>query len=164
MSPVPLSARPNDPPSRPEPGVARPADGVSPVGRPDHESKPPGIRILLVEDHADTRRIMEGLLRRDRHSVTSAGSASEALDLAATETFDLVISDLGLPDRTGTELMAELRARHGLRGIAVSGYAMEDDLLRCREAGFACHLTKPLRLDRLRRMILELSPSADPAA
>lgn len=109
------------------------------------------LRILLVEDHADTAEAMADLLRLSGHQVTVAGSVGEAL--AAAEAagngggFDLVVSDLGLPDGSGQDLMRELVRRHGLKGIALSGYGMEDDVQRSHEAGFARHLTKPV--DRL---------------
>lgn len=112
-----------------------------------------GLRILLVEDHNDTRASMEHLLRRSRHTVTSADSAAAALEAASSGQFDLVISDLGLPDLSGTDLMRELRKLHGLSGIAVSGYGMEEDMQRSREAGFVHHLIKPIRMDQLRQVI-----------
>jgi CheY-like chemotaxis protein len=78
-----------------------------------------------------------------------------ATALAATgkEDFDAVISDLGLPDGTGNELMAQLRERHGLRGIALSGYGMEKDTEESREAGFIAHLIKPVDFNQLRRAL-----------
>ena len=115
------------------------------------------VRILLVEDHRDTRVTMELLLRQSGYDVTSAGTAGEALALADRETFDLVITDLGLPDRSGLELMPELKARQPVRGIATSGYGMEDDIAKCRAAGFDEHLTKPIKLDQLRRVIRRLT-------
>lgn len=60
------------------------------------------------------------------------------------------MSDLGLPDGTGFDLMRELRDRHGLKGIAVSGFGMEEDLRRSRESGFLEHLIKPVDIDKLR--------------
>lgn len=111
------------------------------------------LRILLVEDHKDTRASMEHLLRREGHAVTSAECASLALDAAAAGEFDLVISDLGLPDLSGNELMQQLRDRHSLQGIAVSGYGMEEDVLRSKEAGFVHHLTKPINIGTLRQLI-----------
>ena len=65
--------------------------------------------------------------------------------------------DLGLPDGTGTDLMRELRETHGLRGIALSGYGMEEDIARAREAGFVSHLTKPVDFQQLERALREIS-------
>jgi CheY-like chemotaxis protein/anti-sigma regulatory factor (Ser/Thr protein kinase) len=112
-----------------------------------------GQDILIVEDHNDTRMTLQRLLERRGYKVTSADSGEQALALAGAGQFDLVISDLGLPDMTGNELMSLLRDRHGLPGIAVSGYGMEEDVARSRDAGFLHHLTKPIQLDRLTELI-----------
>jgi CheY-like chemotaxis protein len=110
-------------------------------------------RILLVEDHADTRASLEYLLRKHKHEVHSAGSAGEALALAARNKFDLVISDLGLPDESGLTLMKKLRSEFGLQGIGLSGYGMEEDIARGRDAGFSHHLIKPVRFEQLKQLI-----------
>jgi CheY-like chemotaxis protein len=68
---------------------------------------------------------------------------------------DLVLSDLGLPDGTGLELMAEIHQRYGVKGIALSGYGMEEDVRRSLEAGFDRHLTKPINLQALQTAIEE---------
>ncbi len=78
---------------------------------------------------------------------------ADATAIAAAEKFDLVVSDLGLPDGTGIQLMQKLRADHGLRGIALSGYGMEEDIARSREAGFVAHIIKPVQIAELRRTI-----------
>jgi DNA-binding response OmpR family regulator len=85
-----------------------------------------------------------------------------AVAAAAAQDFDLVISDLELPDGSGVELMLELRAQHGLRGIALSGYGMEDDLVRTRAAGFNRHLVKPVTMTELRRTIASLVAEEGP--
>lgn len=123
-----------------------------------------GMRILFVEDHRDTRLSMEMLLRRQNHTVSAASTAQEALDLASRETFDVVLSDLGLPDMSGIDLMRQLRDRFGLRGVALTGFGMEEDVARSREAGFTHHITKPLRLDQLRRVLREFEPKAAAAS
>jgi two-component system CheB/CheR fusion protein len=81
------------------------------------------LRILLVEDHGDTVRIMRRLLEADGHQIETAADVATALKLAGEKTFDLLLSDLGLPDGSGLDLMRGLRAR-GLKlpGIAISGY------------------------------------------
>jgi CheY-like chemotaxis protein len=119
-----------------------------------------GQEILIVEDHMDTRTTLQRLLERRGYKVTAATSAEQALAAAGAGQFDLVISDLGLPDMTGNELMALLRDRHGLPGIAVSGYGMEEDVNRSRDAGFVHHLTKPIQLDRLTELIATTLESA----
>jgi CheY-like chemotaxis protein len=90
---------------------------------------------LLVEDHPDTARVMGRLLGESGYLVSVAHSVASALEFEAAESFDLVISDIGLPDATGDDLMRELKTPYGMRGIALSGYGMEDDLRRGREAG-----------------------------
>ena len=83
------------------------------------------------------------------------GCIADARKSAADGVFDLVVSDLGLPDGDGTELMAELRDRYGLIGIALTGYGMEEDIARCRAAGFVQHLTKPIRVESLESALRE---------
>jgi PAS domain S-box-containing protein len=130
----------------------------------DAKGTPRPLRLLLVEDHNDTRYALELILKRAKHIVRSASSAKGAMELAAEYPFDLVISDLGLPDLSGLEMMTELRDRFGLKGIAVSGYGMEDDVTRSREAGFLHHLTKPISMDGLRKLIADFGRSLDAQA
>lgn len=112
------------------------------------------LRIMLVEDHRDTAKIMKRLLTRNGHEVQIAGDVVTALELAGTRTFDLFIGDMGLPDGNGVELMLELRKRGiTMPGIALSGYGQEDDVRRTKEAGFAIHLTKPTSPARLAKAI-----------
>jgi two-component system CheB/CheR fusion protein len=106
-------------------------------------------RILLVEDHEDTAMIMSTVLRHQGHVVRRAASVAAALQAAQAEPFDLVISDIGLPDGSGLDLMRQLRLRQPVRGIALSGFGMEDDVRRSRDAGFDEHLTKPVSLEVL---------------
>ena len=121
------------------------------------------LRLLLVEDHESTLRVLSRLLMKEGHHVAAVTTMAEALAITGTEVFDLVISDLGLPDGTGTELMGRLRASHGLKGIALSGYGMEEDVERSREAGFITHLTKPVDFHQLQRVLGEFSKSGNVA-
>jgi CheY-like chemotaxis protein len=120
------------------------------------------LRLLLVEDHPDTADALAALLSDRGHAVTVARNVAEGLAAAAAvdaaereAAFDLVISDVGLPDGSGLDLMRELAERHGLRGIALSGYGMEEDVQRSREAGFLAHLTKPVDVQALLAAILD---------
>ena len=79
-----------------------------------------GMRILLVEDHVDTAAALAELLGAMGHDVTVANTVSGALAAAARQDFDFVVSDIGLPDGTGHELMRELVRCYHLRGVAVS--------------------------------------------
>jgi signal transduction histidine kinase len=106
-------------------------------------------QVLLVEDHEETLEVMAKLLKRLGHEVTTASTIKEALNAAGEKHFDLVISDLGLPDGLGYELMRSLRAENQLRGIALSGYGMSEDIQLSQEAGFAEHLVKPVDLKKL---------------
>ena len=128
-----------------------------------HRAKAVPLRLLLVEDHQSTLDVLAHLLTRAGHRVTTAISVSSALKLAGADRFDAVISDLGLPDGTGFELMEKLRAAHGLCGIALSGYGMDEDLRRSHEAGFAAHLTKPIDFGQLEVALAEVVARAVPA-
>ena len=106
-------------------------------------------RVLLVEDHAPSRRALASLLTSRKMEVVQSASAEEALEKAKQQAFDFVISDIGLPDRNGYELMTQLKADHGARGIALSGYGSEEDIARSKEAGFMAHLIKPVQSQAL---------------
>lgn len=110
-------------------------------------------RVLLVEDHESTRKALAQLLVRRHYEVVAVGSVSEARLAMEGTSFDLLISDIGLPDGTGHALMMELNQRSGLRGIALTGYGYEEDLARSREAGFITHLTKPVSVETLERAL-----------
>jgi CheY-like chemotaxis protein len=127
------------------PAAAGATNGVSSDGRPR--------RILVVDDHADTCIGLKMMLQRRGYEVETAHSASDALKKAESDDFDLLISDIGLPDRSGYELMQELRHTKSIRGIALSGYGMESDIRRAHDAGFAQHLTKPINFDQLNAAI-----------
>ena len=122
------------------------------------------LRILLVEDHADTAAILARLLRRMGHDVLPANSVAAALQLAEKEMpvaqIDLVMSDLGLPDGSGLDLMRQLSANYGLRGIALSGFGMDSDLAQSTAAGFSRHLIKPIDIALLRATLIELTSGA----
>lgn len=122
------------------------------VERP-HTSKG---HLLVVDDHQDTCIGMKMLLERRGYRITLAHTADQAIEKAQIEKFDLLISDIGLPDRSGYELMQELRAKNSLRGIALSGFGTENDISKARAAGFSEHLTKPINFDRLDEAIRSL--------
>ncbi|MDZ4289290.1 MAG: response regulator, partial [Prosthecobacter sp.] len=116
---------------------------------------PASIRILLVEDHEPTRTSLAQLLTRRHYQVVAAGTSAEALAAAANAPFDLLISDLGLPDGNGCDLMIALSQAHPIKGIALTGYGMEKDISRSAEAGFQVHLTKPIRMQSLESAIAQ---------
>lgn len=113
------------------------------------------LRLLLVEDHDSTREVLARILRRSGHQVHGASTGSEALDvLKSAGPFDAVISDLGLPDRSGFELLKEIHVAQPLvPAIALSGYGMDEDVKRAKDAGFIAHLVKPVPFDQLRALL-----------
>ncbi len=135
-----------------------PLEAAVPAGDPESSEAagPERLRILLVEDHVDTATAMAELLGELGHEVAVAHSVAEALAVADAR-IDLVLSDLGLPDGNGLDLMRELSSRYGLKGIALSGYGMEEDLRRSREAGFERHLTKPINFQALQAVLKEVA-------
>lgn len=113
----------------------------------------PAIRILLVEDHAPTRGPLVVILNRRGYEVVAVGSATEALETAARQSFDLVLSDIGLPDMDGYALMRQLKELYAMIGVALTGYGMESDVAESADAGFVAHLTKPIHVDMLDRTL-----------
>ena len=124
-----------------------------------HNSAAGHLRVLLVEDHPDTREVLARLLDTANYAVKTASSVAAALQLAAAERFDVVVSDLGLPDGTGYDLMKQLRDRHGIKGIALSGYGMDQDQRRSREVGFLDHVVKPVNVSQLVAVIQRIVSS-----
>jgi signal transduction histidine kinase/CheY-like chemotaxis protein len=116
-------------------------------------TSPASLRILLVDDHPDTCAALERLLTLRGHQVATAASVRDALETAARDSFDLLISDVGLPDGNGMELLGRLRATKPIRGIAISGFGMDADIGKSLEAGFAEHLVKPVKLEKLEAAI-----------
>lgn len=116
--------------------------------------KQASLRILLVEDHEDTRETLSRLLVRRGHQVSPAGTIRAARALAASGDFDFVISDLGLPDGEGTQLLAFFAdsARKPV-SIAMTGFGMEEDIRRTLAAGFVAHMTKPINMADLDRLL-----------
>ena len=113
-------------------------------------------RILVVEDHPDTLRSMKLLLRRLGYEVLAAENMNDALCIAEEEEFDILLSDIGLPDGSGLELLRRIRQTREVPALALSGFGMDEDLERSRDAGFADHLTKPVSIDRLQAAIARL--------
>ncbi len=117
------------------------------------------IRILIVDDHEDTNNVLKLLLERRGYQVKSAASVRAALEVAGEHEFDLLVSDIGLPDGSGHDLVRELIARRAaagqppLKAIALSGFGMEGDIQKSHEAGFSDHLTKPVTFQKLQDII-----------
>jgi CheY-like chemotaxis protein/two-component sensor histidine kinase len=119
------------------------------------------VHVLLVEDHEPTRTVLTHLLARRHYEVKTAASLAEARILSQIHEFDVLISDIGLPDGTGFELMSELHLQNkDLQGIALTGYGTEQDISKGRAAGFGVHLTKPIRAQSLDNALAEISSNA----
>jgi len=139
----------------PEP-VVSPARTPSATPRAEQKS----VKILLVEDHIDTRRVMSSVLARMGHKVRSAGTLAAAIQSLESEPFEVLVSDISLPDGSGLDLMRHIRAANGkmpVHGIALSGLSMADDIRQCYDAGFEKHLAKPVNLRQLQDVIQELA-------
>jgi len=120
------------------------------------ETASPRARILMVDDHMDTTIAMQRLLGRLGYDVRIADCVKSALAAAADAPFDILISDLGLPDGSGLDLMRELVLRGGgqsVKGIALSGFSRDEDIRQSLDAGFTEHLSKPINIQRLQTLI-----------
>ena len=106
-------------------------------------------RLIVVEDHAETAEGLKRFLSAIGYQVFVATDMASALSLAAAVEFDVLLSDLGLPDGSGWELLKRLSAERRIRAIAFSGYNSPADRQRSAEAGFLEHLAKPLAPDQL---------------
>jgi CheY-like chemotaxis protein len=117
-------------------------------------------RILLVEDHGDTRCVLKRLLESIGHTVHSACSVSEGLAMAERVAFDLLLSDIGLPDGTGNQLLEQLKIAKQFRAIAFSGFGQEEDVHHSRRVGFDAYLIKPIQFGLLKRTIQDVMTTA----
>ncbi len=147
----------------PEGAIATPPAAAPParaLAEPARRSQ--GLKILLVEDHPDTVHILTKLLRTRGHRVRSASSVKDALAIASAENFNLLISDIGLPDGTGIQLLVALKqGPHPPRqAIAISGFGSEEDIRKSTSAGFDHHLVKPIDFGRLTRIIERITSGA----
>ena len=109
--------------------------------------------ILLVEDYEDTRTVYKALLERRGYHVVAASSGAEALELAQEHKIDFLLSDLGLPDCDGCELLSKLLEIHKVPALAISGFGTDRDVERAKSAGFTWHLIKPVQPHQLTQII-----------
>lgn len=136
--------------------MTRPAASHNPMSAPREEANP--LQILVVEDHADTARLMQKMLSVYGYDVQTAGSVASAVEIAARTKPDLLIADIGLPDGTGLDLMRQLTAANRkIPGIVLSGFGMDEDVNQSLEAGFAEHLSKPIDIEQLDAAIRRLA-------
>jgi CheY-like chemotaxis protein/anti-sigma regulatory factor (Ser/Thr protein kinase) len=129
------------------------------------EAEQRSLRLLVVEDHEPTLTVLSRLLTKAGHKVSAANSVAAACALAERGDFDVFITDIGLPDGTGLDVLNAIRKIHpGLPGIALSGYGMDEDLKHSMDAGFSAHLIKPVDFDQLRRALREVTSGVGVAA
>jgi PAS domain S-box-containing protein len=141
-----------------------PADGEKTVRFGPERVTGRSLRVLVVEDHTDTAEQFARLLQRAGHEVICASNIKEAQmyamvtpDHNRTCAFDILISDLDLPDGSGRDLMRNLAKRYPIRGIAISGHGMKEDVDSSIAAGFSHHITKPVNWQKLQRAIQKIA-------
>jgi signal transduction histidine kinase len=140
--------------------ISAPSSNTAPAPSTKQNSalRPP--RILLVDDHVDSVRPMQLFLETIGYQVTTAHSVATALRASCEQEFDMLVSDIGLPDGSGDDLIRQLQNKgHKLLSIALSGYGTEQDIARSRAAGFQLHLTKPVSPQHLQTTIDSLLAS-----
>jgi CheY-like chemotaxis protein len=131
----------------------------TPVAR--HEAMT--LQILIVEDHGDTRRVLTCLLGHFGHSISAADTVKSAMAFLKAKRFDAVVSDLGLPDGSGFDVIREAKRRQRLTGVALTARGEWDDIEQGREAGFDYHLTKPVDFSQLRGVLAHIAPAENSA-
>ena len=126
--------------------------------RPRVSAVPPhkpvkSLRILVVEDHGDTRQVLSRLLTHFGHEISIADSTLKALEIIGSKEFDVVLSDIGLPDGSGYDIISQAKLKQPLTGVALTGFDKAEDIRRSKEAGFDFHLTKPIDFHELRSVL-----------
>jgi PAS domain S-box-containing protein len=111
------------------------------------------LRILLVEDHGDTRHTLSRLLTHFGHQISVADNTQSALEIMASQKFDVILCDIGLPDGTGYEVIAQAKRKRPVKAVAITGFGTEEDIRRGKEAGFDFHLIKPVDFHELRSVL-----------
>ena len=111
------------------------------------------LRILVVEDHGETRQTLSRLLCHFGHEIAVADSTESALRIVDSQDFDVVLSDIGLPDGSGYEVIAHAKRKQSLKGVALTGLDQDEDIRRAKEAGFDFHLAKPVDFHELRSVL-----------
>jgi CheY-like chemotaxis protein/two-component sensor histidine kinase len=123
------------------------------VDSPATQKLAKSLRILLVEDHGDTRHTLSRLLTHFGHQIAVADNTRSALEIMASQKFDVVLCDIGLPDGTGYDVIAQAKRKRPVKGIAITGFGTEEDIRRGKEAGFDFHLVKPVDFHELRSVL-----------
>jgi signal transduction histidine kinase len=130
---------------------------LEPVNEKIHSLE--GLDVLIVEDSEDTLNLLSMIFRREGANVETASSAAEALNRAVTKRPNIIVSDIGMPETDGYQLLQQLRILPGLSNvpaIAISGYASEDDRARALAVGYLALVPKPIDVNLLFNLIQEL--------
>jgi PAS domain S-box-containing protein len=114
---------------------------------------PKALRILLVEDHRDTRRTLSRLLTHFGHEVFAADNIQSAMKIVASGNIDVLLCDIGLPDGSGYDVISQIRQNRPIKAVAITGFGTEEDIRRSKEAGFDFHLIKPVDLQELQSVL-----------
>jgi CheY-like chemotaxis protein len=115
------------------------------------------LRILVVEDHSDTRQALSRLLSHFGHDISVADRAQNALNIIDAKEFDVVLCDITLPDGSGYDVIAEAKRKRSIKAVALTGFGAAEDIERGREAGFDFHLTKPVDFHELRAVLGQIA-------
>ncbi len=111
------------------------------------------LRILVVEDHRDTLQALSRLLSHFGHEISLADGAQSALEIIDSKEFDVVLSDIALPDGNGYDVISEAKRKQPVKAVALTGFGATADIQRGKEAGFDFHLTKPIDFHELRTVL-----------
>ena len=124
---------------------------VAPAARSRRDSS--SLRVLLLEDHEDTARVLAKVLQQMGYEVETCSTVATACQKLKEMKFDVILSDIGLPDGSGIDFIKAAREICQTPAVALSGYGMAEDIDRCLQAGFEEHLTKPIDIDRLQKTL-----------
>src|SRR6266576_3453389 len=127
------------------------------VGSQGPQKPAKSLRILLVEDHSDTRRTLSRLLTHFGHQISVADNTQSALKIMGSQEFDVVLSDIGLPDGSGYDVISEAKRKQPVKAVAITGFGTDEDVRRGKEAGFDFHLVKPIDFHELRTVLDQVS-------
>jgi CheY-like chemotaxis protein len=144
--------------SFPEIHASAHASGPTVVPAAPYRRDPSSLRVLLIEDHEDTARVLAKVLQQIGHEVETCATVATACQKLRNKKFDLLLSDIGLPDGSGIDFIKAAREICQTPAVALTGYGMAEDIERCLQAGFEEHLTKPINIDRLQKALSRILP------
>lgn len=116
-----------------------------------------GLRILVVEDHGDTRRTLSRLLSYFGHKISVADSRQSALQMIAAKNFDVLLTDIALPDGSGYDVASQAKQKQHVKSVALTGFDRAEDIRRGKDAGFDFYLTKPIDFAELRTVLGQIA-------